>query len=278
MIEAQTPTEDGEYAELPDEAEDGPDLLRVRIDADQRPRLRAPSRGSRGRRSPGLPVLRPAARPAGPLLRARRRPAQLTVADEPLDPPLRVDWLDADRRRRRPPRPAGVDLPSRQARRFDALSRARLSPRAEPRPGEPAWLRRASAAPPARGSRAGALGGAGDRRAMPPSRGAPHRAPAGARRRAAGIRHGDGRHDRHAVRRGDGPGDVAVACMGGVGRTGTVAACALVSGGLGCRRRRSPGCGRCAIRRPWRRRSRSPSSVPTNVTLPRGTRSGTVAT
>lgn len=32
VIEAQTPTEDGEYAELPDEAEDGPDLLRVRID------------------------------------------------------------------------------------------------------------------------------------------------------------------------------------------------------------------------------------------------------
>jgi uncharacterized repeat protein (TIGR03847 family) len=35
VIEAQTPTEDGEYAELPDEAEDGPDLLRVRIDASQ---------------------------------------------------------------------------------------------------------------------------------------------------------------------------------------------------------------------------------------------------
>ena len=35
VIEAQTPTEDGEYAELPDEAEEGPDLLRVRIDAAQ---------------------------------------------------------------------------------------------------------------------------------------------------------------------------------------------------------------------------------------------------
>jgi uncharacterized repeat protein (TIGR03847 family) len=33
VIEAQTPTEDGEYAEVPDEADDGPDLLRVRIDA-----------------------------------------------------------------------------------------------------------------------------------------------------------------------------------------------------------------------------------------------------
>jgi uncharacterized repeat protein (TIGR03847 family) len=32
VVEAQTPTEDGEYLELPDEAEDGPDLLRVRID------------------------------------------------------------------------------------------------------------------------------------------------------------------------------------------------------------------------------------------------------
>lgn len=33
VIEAQTPTEDGEYVELPDDAEEGPDLLRVRIDA-----------------------------------------------------------------------------------------------------------------------------------------------------------------------------------------------------------------------------------------------------
>lgn len=33
VIEAQTPSEDGEYLELPDDAEDGPDLLRVRIDA-----------------------------------------------------------------------------------------------------------------------------------------------------------------------------------------------------------------------------------------------------
>jgi len=33
VIEAQTPTEDGEYAELPDDADDGPDLLRVRLDA-----------------------------------------------------------------------------------------------------------------------------------------------------------------------------------------------------------------------------------------------------
>jgi uncharacterized repeat protein (TIGR03847 family) len=33
VIEAQTPTEDGEYAELPDDAEEGPDLLRVRLDA-----------------------------------------------------------------------------------------------------------------------------------------------------------------------------------------------------------------------------------------------------
>ncbi len=32
VIEAQTPTDDGEYVELPDEAEEGPDLLRVRIE------------------------------------------------------------------------------------------------------------------------------------------------------------------------------------------------------------------------------------------------------
>lgn len=31
VIEAQTPTEDGDYLELPDDAQDGPDLLRVRI-------------------------------------------------------------------------------------------------------------------------------------------------------------------------------------------------------------------------------------------------------
>jgi uncharacterized repeat protein (TIGR03847 family) len=31
VIEAQTPTEDGDYLELPDEADEGPDLLRVRI-------------------------------------------------------------------------------------------------------------------------------------------------------------------------------------------------------------------------------------------------------
>jgi uncharacterized repeat protein (TIGR03847 family) len=31
VIEAQTPTEDGDYLELPDDAPDGPDLLRVRI-------------------------------------------------------------------------------------------------------------------------------------------------------------------------------------------------------------------------------------------------------
>jgi uncharacterized repeat protein (TIGR03847 family) len=31
VIEAQTPTDDGDYAELPDDAPDGPDLLRVRL-------------------------------------------------------------------------------------------------------------------------------------------------------------------------------------------------------------------------------------------------------
>lgn len=35
VIEAQTPTEDGDYVELPDELDEGPDLLRVRIDAAQ---------------------------------------------------------------------------------------------------------------------------------------------------------------------------------------------------------------------------------------------------
>lgn len=35
VIEAQTPTEDGDYLELPDDADEGPDLLRVRIDPAQ---------------------------------------------------------------------------------------------------------------------------------------------------------------------------------------------------------------------------------------------------
>ena len=34
------------------------------------------------------------------------------------------------------------------------------------------------------------------------------------------------------IREGRASGSVAVACMGGVGRTGTVAACALVEGGM----------------------------------------------
>lgn len=35
VIEAQTPTEDGEYVELPDDADEGPDLLRVRLEPDR---------------------------------------------------------------------------------------------------------------------------------------------------------------------------------------------------------------------------------------------------
>jgi uncharacterized repeat protein (TIGR03847 family) len=35
VIEAQTPTEDGDYVELPDEADEGPDLLRVRLEPDR---------------------------------------------------------------------------------------------------------------------------------------------------------------------------------------------------------------------------------------------------
>lgn len=36
----------------------------------------------------------------------------------------------------------------------------------------------------------------------------------------------------HQIREGRAAGNVAVACMGGVGRTGTVAACALIEGGM----------------------------------------------
>lgn len=35
VIEAQTPTEDGEYVEVPDDVDDGPDLLRVRLEPEQ---------------------------------------------------------------------------------------------------------------------------------------------------------------------------------------------------------------------------------------------------
>lgn len=35
VIEAQTPTDDGEYLEVPDDVDDGPDLLRVRLEPDQ---------------------------------------------------------------------------------------------------------------------------------------------------------------------------------------------------------------------------------------------------
>ena len=136
VIEAQTPTEDGEYVELPDDAEDGPDLLRVRIDA---PDARGFVRRAEAARRP------PAARPA-PSAASRSSPQghfcsrgdgkrQLSVTvGATLDPPLRVDWLDAEDFARRAPRPAGPDLPARQARRVVAVSRARLPPRARPRP------------------------------------------------------------------------------------------------------------------------------------------------
>ncbi len=53
VIEAQTPTEDGEYAELPDDAEDGPDVLRIRIDA---PAARAFARGAEALVASGRPA------------------------------------------------------------------------------------------------------------------------------------------------------------------------------------------------------------------------------
>ena len=53
VIEAQTPTDDGEYAELPDDADEGPDLLRVRIDA---PSARAFARHAETLLSAGRPA------------------------------------------------------------------------------------------------------------------------------------------------------------------------------------------------------------------------------
>lgn len=53
VIEAQTPTDDGEYAELPDDTEEGPDVLRVRIDA---PTARAFVRGAEALVASGRPA------------------------------------------------------------------------------------------------------------------------------------------------------------------------------------------------------------------------------
>ncbi|MEO5986881.1 MAG: DUF3090 domain-containing protein [Candidatus Limnocylindria bacterium] len=53
VIEAQTPTDDGEYVELPDDAEEGPDVLRVRIDA---PTARAFARGADALVASGRPA------------------------------------------------------------------------------------------------------------------------------------------------------------------------------------------------------------------------------
>lgn len=52
VIEAQTETDDGEYVEMPDEAQEGPDLLRVRIDA---PAARGFVRGTEALLAAGRP-------------------------------------------------------------------------------------------------------------------------------------------------------------------------------------------------------------------------------
>ena len=95
VIEAQTPTEDGEYAELPDDAEEGPDLLRIRIDAPTARAFVRASRGARGIRPAGVPVLR-RSRSIQRATSARAATASSTrwAVPQPIRRP-RIDWLPA---------------------------------------------------------------------------------------------------------------------------------------------------------------------------------------
>ena len=89
VIEAQTPTEDGEYVELPDDAEDGPDLLRVRIDARQARRFVRHARPLGDRR---LERLARSLRQGRRTPRSRRTPRNRAAAQRPgrTDPVVRA--------------------------------------------------------------------------------------------------------------------------------------------------------------------------------------------
>jgi protein-tyrosine phosphatase len=151
------------------------------------------------------------------------------VADGPPDPPLRVDWVDADALRDGRPGRLGLTFlpgkngastlyPGRIYRRnladdletLKASGVRRLLLLVEDhelaRWGDPAIVERAAAA-----------GLAVERRAIPDGH-----APATQREMDEMLAW---------IAEGREAGDVAVACMGGVGRTGTVAACALVAAG-----------------------------------------------
>jgi protein-tyrosine phosphatase len=149
---------------------------------------------------------------------------------DPLDPPLRVDWLDATRfADGRHGRLGMTILPGKHGasdrypglvyrrdleRDLDELRAAGIrhlvllvTDQELVRWGDPDIVARAAAA-----------GVEIDRRPMPDGA-----APRSFEEMASILA---------AIRRARGTGDVAVACMGGVGRTGTVAACALVEGGV----------------------------------------------
>ena len=151
------------------------------------------------------------------------------MADGPPDPPLRVDWVDADALRDGRPGRLGLTFlpgkngastlyPGRIYRRnladdletLKASGVRRLLLLVEDhelaRWGDPAIVERAAAA-----------GLTVERRAIPDGH-----APATQREMDAMLAW---------IAEGREAGDVAVACMGGVGRTGTVAACALVAAG-----------------------------------------------
>ena len=69
-----------------DDDEDGPDLLRVRLTALRRPRVRGPCAAPDRVRAPAVPAVRPAAGPAGPPLpAAQRAPPELSPVDDPLE-------------------------------------------------------------------------------------------------------------------------------------------------------------------------------------------------
>jgi protein-tyrosine phosphatase len=151
------------------------------------------------------------------------------VAGGPPDPPLRVDWIDAGALRDGRPGRLGLTFlpgkngastlyPGRIYRRnladdletLTASGARRLLLLVEDhelaRWGDPAIVERAAAA-----------GLAVERRAIPDGH-----APATQREMDEMLAW---------IAEGREAGDVAVACMGGVGRTGTVAACALVAAG-----------------------------------------------
>jgi protein-tyrosine phosphatase len=153
------------------------------------------------------------------------------VSDGSLDPPLRVDWIEAAALRDdRPGRLGLTFLPGKNG--ASTLYPGRIYRRnladdlASLRAGGTRWLlllvedhELARWGDPDIVERAEAAGLTVERRAIPDGQAPPSQR--------------DMDEMLAWIARARDTGDVAVACMGGVGRTGTVAACALVAAGWG---------------------------------------------